>query len=81
MTEVPLKPKNIQCKSCLKHVLCNEPPPVRGPRPWNDIWICLWCESTVCIDCFTNHGVKRHPEQYHLPVPFYEENDEQPKGV
>ncbi len=50
----------ISCTNCNSPNLDVEDVPVRGPTN-DDVWLCLWCNVAVCVDCWHKHTQEKHP--------------------
>ena len=36
--------------------------PVRGnSNDGTDAWVCRFCTEVICVDCYHDHTVKKHP--------------------
>lgn len=52
----------VNCTNCGSPVEMDDAPS-RDPRiaQRNDGWLCLWCPSMVCVDCYIPHTSEKHP--------------------
>jgi len=52
----------IPCPNCREEVELKSAP-IRGhASDGSDAWVCLKCPAIICVECYHDHGVKKHPE-------------------
>jgi hypothetical protein len=54
---------HFMCPNCSQQIEMSAAP-VRGPKGANEAWVCLWCDSVICIYCYVKHAEGKHSHVY-----------------
>jgi hypothetical protein len=56
----------VNCPNCGRIIQFDEPPQ-RYPVKDNEWWLCLWCDTVMCVYCYMEHTKIHSGKDKHEP--------------